>query len=168
MAQSGFMLYVDDWINWTADYSDEETGIMLKALLNFFTTGEVKEFADRGMRQFFRQAIKAIELDRKRYDDKCLHNAHNRYKGECKKKGIEALDFEEWLTTVDNRQGTLPITTNTNTNNQESIININNQLSVPNISTKGSAEGNPKLEWIKALNEEKYELADSIRKQHGF
>ncbi len=156
MAQSGFVLYVNDWIDWTADYSDEETGIMLKALLKFFTTGEITTFDDRGMRQFFRQGIKAIELDRKSYDDKCLHNAHNRYKGECKKNGIEPLEFEEWLTTVDNRQGASPKTTNNNIN-FNSNSNFNN-----NSNSSRSAEGERTLSITEALEQGKITEAEAV------
>ena len=109
MAQSGFILYADDWAQWTEDYTNEETGALLKALINYFFTGEIAEFDDRGMKQFFRQAIKSIDRDRERYEEKCLRNMHNRYKGTCKKNGSEPLDFEEWLTTVDRRQESLTV-----------------------------------------------------------
>ena len=136
MAQSGFMLYANDWLDWTSDYTDEETGKMLKALLIFFTTGETTEFDDRGMKQFFRQATKAIELDRKRYDDKCLKNAYNRYKGICQKNGKTPLEFEDWeranneeqpsSTIVNHRQEQPPKTTSNNTNSNNSFsINPN-------------------------------------------
>lgn len=120
MEQPGFMIYAEDWLVYAEEYNTEEIGTMVKALLAYFSTGEHTDFSDRGMRQFYRQATKAIDLDRKHYEDKCLHNAHNRYKGLCKKKGLEPLDFEEWLTMEDDCQR--PSTKPTNNNNQLPII----------------------------------------------
>jgi len=132
MNQPGFMIYADDWENYISDYEPEEIGEMLKALLGYFLTGELTEFTDRGMRQFFRQGTKSIDFDRKRYDKKCLQNAYNRYRGVCKKSKIEPLSFEEWLTTVNDRRE--PLTKPTNINNQSPITNnqppiTNNQYS---------------------------------------
>ena len=124
--QPGFMIYADDWSNYLSDYNPEEVGEMLKALLGYFLTGEATEFADRGMRQFFRQAAKGIDFDRKRYDDKCLQNAYNRYRGTCKRKNVNPLDFEEWLTTVNDRQQA-----STTDDESFSITNINNQSPIP-------------------------------------
>ena len=117
--QPGFMIYADDWLNYAEEYSAEEIGEMLKALLAYFTTGENAAFTDRGMRQFYRQTKKSIDFDRIRYDNKCLQNAYNRYRGTCKKKGIEPLVYEDWLSTVNDGQqpSTKP------TNNQSPTIN---------------------------------------------
>lgn len=65
--QPGFMLYAGDWQEYATDYDSEEIGDMVKALLKMFLTGEVTEFHDRGMRQFYRQAMKAMEADRRSY-----------------------------------------------------------------------------------------------------
>ena len=152
MMQPGFMIYADDWSNYMSDYNPEEVGEMLKALLGYFLTGEVTEFADRGMRQFFRQAAKAIDFDRKRYDNKCLQNAYNRFCGLWKKqnKDVEPPSFEEWKTTVNDRQESsraddesLPIT---NTNNQSPIISnqypkVNPQTSIPNSQLSEGVQG---------------------------
>ena len=147
MSQPGFMIYADDWENYLNDYSSQEVGEMLKSLLGYFLTGEVTEFADRGMRQFFRQSAKGIDLDRKRYDNKCLQNAYNRYRGTCKKKNTEPLSYEEWMTTVN--EGQEPSTTVnesfsisiTNTNNQQSITNTNNQQSKANNQQSKGMQG---------------------------
>lgn len=126
--QPGFMLYADDWQEYSADYDASEIGEMVKALLNVFLTGEATEFDDRGMRQFYRQAMKAMEADRKSYVRKCVENTYNRYKGI---KGKEALPFEAWLdeeykqrlTTVDDRQEPSPDVTKNNINYQSPVIN---------------------------------------------
>lgn len=139
MKQPGFMIYADDWELYAGDYSDEEIGQMLKALLLYFTRRKKTEFSDRGMRQFFRQAAKAIDLDAKRYTDKCFQNAYNRYKGICKQRDEKPLPFEEWLTTVDDRHETSPIPIPT-TNNQKSDTNNQQSDSIPKTNTKSERD----------------------------
>jgi hypothetical protein len=109
MKQPGFMIYAEEWSTYAEDFSDEELGRMLRALLSYFSTQEQTDFADRGMRQFFRQAAKSIDLDAERYALKCRQNAYNRYKGSCRQQNKTPLDFEQWLTSVDDRQGPSPI-----------------------------------------------------------
>lgn len=137
--QPGFMIYADDWENYFSDYRVEEIGEMLKALLQYFLTGETTEFSDRGMRQFFRQAAKAIDLDRMRYDKKCLQNAYNRYRGICKKNHEEPNSYEEWLA-INDRQELL-----TKVEESFSIPTTNNQYSVvksqPSVLNEQKPEG---------------------------
>lgn len=133
--QPGFMLYADDWQEYSADYDSREIGEMVKAILKVFLTGEITEFPDRGMRQFYRQALKAIEADRRSYVTKCVENAYNRYKGI---RGKDSLSFDRWLqeiykqrlTTVDDRQEPSPNVTKNNTNNQ--LPETNSQLPIIN------------------------------------
>ena len=108
MKQPGFMIYAEDWACYTEDYSDEELGRMLRALLGYFDTQEQPTFSDRGMRQFFKLASKGIDLDRKRYEDKCMHNAYIRYKGICRQQHEKALSFEEWAEEVEHRRQNSP------------------------------------------------------------
>lgn len=108
MKQPGFMIYAEDWSAYTEDYSDEELGRMLRALLGYFDTQEQPTFSDRGMRQFFKLASKGIDLDRKRYEDKCMHNAYIRYKGICRQQHEKALSFEEWAEEVEHRRQNSP------------------------------------------------------------
>ncbi len=135
--QPGFMIYADDWTSYTEEYTAEEVGQIVKALLSYFLNGEHTEFTDRGMRQFYRQAVKGIDLDKIRYEDKCLKNAHNRYKQESKKREEKPLDFDDWYTAIYLRNkdlqsttvndGQRPSTNVTNTNNQQPTTNTNNQ-----------------------------------------
>ena len=161
MAQPGFMIYADDWLVYAEEYSTEEIGEMVKALLAYFNAGEYTEFGDRGMRQFFRQAAKAIDYDRKRYEDKCLHNAHNRYKGLCKKRGIEPLDFDEWLTTLDDgqRPSTNP------TNNQLPVIKDQSSIPIVKDQTPKGMQGETQRDRENAF-EDKRETA--LRMLQGF
>lgn len=173
MMQPGFMIYADDWSNYLSDYSTEEVGEMLKALLGYFLTGEVTEFEDRGMRQFFRQAAKAIDFDRRRYDKKCLQNAYNRFRGEWKKKNkdVEPPSFEEWKTTVDERQRpsltddeSFPIA-NTNNNNQSSIPN--NQLPIPNNQLSERMQGESQSDREAAFDRKRTEAIEAITNGKG-
>ena len=106
MKQPGFMIYAEDWSAYTEDYSDEELGQMLRALLGYFDTQAQPGFSDRGMRQFFKLASKGIDLDRKRYEDKCQQNAYNRYKGTCRMQHEKPLSFEEWSAVIEAQQQT--------------------------------------------------------------
>ena len=106
MKQPGFMIYAEDWAAYTEDFNDEELGRMLRALLTYFDTQEQPSFSDRGMRQFFRLASRGIDLDIQRYTNKCRQNAYSRYKGVCKQQHEKPLSYEEWLTSVDERQPT--------------------------------------------------------------
>lgn len=159
--QSGFMIYAEDWISYTEEYTSEEIGQMLKALLAYFLYGEHTEFTDRGMRQFYRQVVKAVDLDRTRYNEKCESNAYNRYRGLCKEKGATPLNRDDWKkeiysknsesTTVDDRQPSSPITIPiVNTNNQQSVFN--SQHSIP-----------PTLEEVKEYCEEIESIADPVK-----
>ena len=155
MKQPGFMIYAEDWAAYTEDYNDEELGRMLRALLLYFDTQEQPGFSDRGMRQFFKLASKSIDLDVRRYTNKCQQNAYNRYKGICKKRSERPLSFEEWLTAFDERQASSTVmderqfsptnttNTNTNTNSQPSTVSnqqskLNNKKSTPALSTNAS------------------------------
>ena len=104
MKQPGFMIYAEDWACYTEDYSDEELGRMLRALLGYFDAQEQPTFDDRGMRQFFKLASKSIDLDRMRYEKKCRLNAYIRYKGLCRQERKKPLSFEEWEAAVESRR----------------------------------------------------------------
>ena len=104
MAQPGFMVFTADWAGLLEDYDSEEIGELFKAVLRYFDTGELTDFDDRGMRQFFRQVTKSIDLDRERYDAKCAQNAYNRYRRTCKERKEKPLDMEQWFTIVYSRK----------------------------------------------------------------
>lgn len=104
MRQPGFMVYAEDWAGVLEDYDAEEIGSLFVALLKYFRDGETTAFEDRGMRQFFRQASRFIELDRMKYDEKCATNAYNRYKRTCKENEMTPLSREQWFTTVYDRK----------------------------------------------------------------
>ena len=104
MPQPGFMIYADDWSGILEDYDVEEVGALFSAILRFFNTGETTDFDDRGMRQFYRQQLKTLDLDRAKYMDKCRTNAYNRYRRTCKEKKEKPLSFDEWVTNLYDRK----------------------------------------------------------------
>ena len=142
----GFMIYVEDWTEAAEDFTAAEVGEILLGLLRYFQSGEVVEFSDRAMKQFYKAAIKGISRDAGKYQERCLKNAHARYKGLCKEKGIEPLDFEEWLIEND-RQRTSTDVTNSNVNpNSSHNSNANNQQQRTTVNDSGeSPEGGKDL-----------------------
>ncbi len=169
MKQPGFMIYAEDWEVYTEDYSDEELGEMLRALLLYFGKSEQTTFTDRGMRQFYKLATKSIDLDIMRYEDKCLKNAYKRYQGLCKERHVKALSFEAWqenpeqakqqLTAVDSGQAESPTQTPT-INTQKSTFNnqpstIRNQKSTLSRNTNRGAGFGP-APWS-PLSEDEFE-----------
>lgn len=147
----GFMIYTEDWAGFTEDFTDEEIGAIFKALLIYFSSGEYTEFEDRGMKLFYKNAIRVIELDRGRYEEKCARNAYNVYRRWCKEKNETPLDYEEWYTTVYDR--IRPNTKHTNTNpnpNPNPNPNTNaNTNSNANANTKKTKFIPPSLEEVK-------------------
>lgn len=157
MKQPGFMIYAEDWDVYTEDYSDEEIGAMLRALLSYFARSEETSFTDRGMRQFYKLATKSIDLDVMRYQDKCQKNAYKRYQGLCKERHVKPLSFEIWqespeqaqkqLTAVDCGQPQSPTQTST-INTQKTTLNhqpstIRNQKSTLSRNTNGGTGFGP-------------------------
>ena len=96
----GMVVYPNDWAGFVQDYEREEIGAMVIACLTYFCQGEVTEFEDRGMRQFFRQCVKSIDLGLEQHLKKCWRNAYNNYQGQCKDAGIEPIPFEKWKDTM--------------------------------------------------------------------
>ena len=122
MKQPGFMIYAEDWEIYTEEYTDEEMGKMLRALLSYFNTREQPSFPDRGMRHFFKMVSGSIDRDIRRYTDKCRQNAYNRYKGVCRQQHEKPLSFEEWITGIDDRRQTSPTQTVTETQTETETV----------------------------------------------
>lgn len=140
MAQPpGFMIYVDDWTEAAEDFTVTEIGEVLLGLLRYFQTGEVTEFSDRATKQFYKSAVKGIARDSEKYQTKCLKNTYSRYKGLCKEKGIDPLEFDDWMIENDRQRSSTDVT-NTNTNSSNNP-NANNKTS--NQSQTQTANG----EW---------------------
>ncbi len=171
MKQPGFMIYAEDWNAYMVDYSDREIGRMLRALLGYFDTREEPSFSDRGMRQFFRLASRGIDLDIRRYEDKCRKNAYVRYRGVCKQNHEKPLSFEEWTLKADRGQPTstnvTKPNTSTNTSSQQSETSskkttVKNELSEMNdqqsaLSANEGAQTDFGTEPYRPLSEDMFE-----------
>mgnify|MGYP007101899159 CR=1 FL=1 len=92
----GFMIVADEWQSCLDDFEADEVVEILQASLEYFQTGRVIEFNDRGMRQFLRSVIKTIDYSNEAFRKKCITNAYNRYKGICKDKEQTPLTKDEW------------------------------------------------------------------------
>ena len=142
----GFMMYIDDWMSFAEDYTNEEIGAMVRAVLEYFKFGVFTDFDDRGMRQFYRQEMKSVDLDKARYEKKCLDNGYNAYKAHCKGTPLSKDEWIEQRMVTDGNEPEPTVTNtnsnaNANSNSQQSIIN--NQLSDYNLNTdtRGSVRG---------------------------
>ena len=168
MAQPpGFMIYVDDWAEAAEDFTAAEIGEIVVGLLRFFQIGEVTEFPDRAVKQFYKAAVKGISRDAERYQERCLKNAHARYKGLCKEKGIEPLEFDEWVIANDRQRSSTDVTNNNiNPNlNPNPKINPNNQhqKSIVNDSGESAERERTFPGGYAPLSEEDYERMRSER-----
>lgn len=168
MAQPpGFMIYVEDWEAAAEDFTEEEIGEILLGLLRYFQTGEVTEFSDRAVKQFYKAAVKGISRDAERYQERCLKNAHARYKGVCKEKGIEPLDFESWVVENERQRSSTDVTNNSfnPNNNSNPKTNPNNQQtgSIVNDSGESAGRGRTFPGGYSPLSEEDYERKRSER-----
>ena len=89
MGQPGFMIYAKTWSMYYEDYTPEEIGKLLKAALDYFTSGTPAQFDDRGMRSAFRTVVRDIDADRQRYHQKVMQA---RYAAYCKHNGWSTDD----------------------------------------------------------------------------
>lgn len=168
MAQPpGFMIYAEDWAEAAEDFTEEEIGEILLGLLRYFQTGEVTEFPDRAVKQFYKAAVKGISRDAERYQERCLKNAHARYKGLCKEKGIEPLGFESWVVENERQRSSTDVTNNSfnPNNNSNPKTKPNNQQtgSIVNDSGESAERGRTFPGGYAPLSEEDYERMRSER-----
>lgn len=91
----GIMFYFDDLEPALKMLSDEETGILFKAAMEYGHYGVIPEFY--GMAAMAWSFIRSkIDRDRDAYQKTCVKNAYNRYLGECKRHGATPLSMETW------------------------------------------------------------------------
>ena len=57
--------------------TDEQAGMLLKAIYRFVTTGEQEEIADSTARFAYRIIVSQIEQSNKQYEEKCARNREN-------------------------------------------------------------------------------------------
>ena len=145
-------MYFKEWDEFLEDTGAFDVGCVLEALIDYCHTGELTEFEDKSLKQFYRRQIRLIEADRVKYEQKCSRSAYNRYCGKVRQQGGVPLEYDEWL---EDPEGALNINNNTNKNkNINKNINTNNSKrrwasnSVPEKSDEERRE-----EFMKTLEE---------------
>lgn len=102
----GTIIYFD-LLEDLADFSDEEAGQLLRALLLYGTTGEVPCFSDRGMKAVWRKIQAWADRDSQKYDRAVLQRRYAVYCRKMRQEEQEPLSFTEWAEeqcTGDNEQ----------------------------------------------------------------
>ena len=108
----GFMLYYKDFEG-IEEFSVEECGMLMLAILEYATTGESPSFSDRGMRQLWRRIRETLDRDGERYAEKCEANRlRGQYKAYIDRTDVP-VSFEQWrraqlADAADRADGTAP------------------------------------------------------------
>lgn len=92
----GTMLYFDLFYD-IEDYTDEEAGQLLRAMLSYGMNGDIPQFQDRGMRTIWRKLQSTIDRDGDTYDRVVLQRKYAAYCKKMKKAEQDAISFEEWI-----------------------------------------------------------------------
>lgn len=97
----GVMVYFDDVLPALDLLSNEEAGRLFRSMLEYAKFGIVPDLGDSvALNMAWKFIQPQIERDKIVYDKKLLQKRHAVYCREQKKKGIDPLDFEEWLQTL--------------------------------------------------------------------
>lgn len=91
----GTIIYFD-LLEDLADFTDEEAGKLLRALLLYGTTGEVPCFSDRGMKAVWRKIQAWADRDSQKYDRAVLQRRYAVYCRKMRQEEQEPLGFTEW------------------------------------------------------------------------
>lgn len=135
----GTMIYFDLWDD-LKDYTDEESGQILKAILGYGLNGEAPDFTDRGMKTLWRKLQSAIDRDAVAYDEKVMQRRYAAYCKKVRSAGEVPSSFEEWRTimeTNDNESYTVDeFRIPTTISSSDSSSNFNNELSTATPTSK--------------------------------
>lgn len=80
MKKDSFIAY-DEWYENTEDLTDEEFGILMRAVFKYKITGEKPTFSDRGMRLSWKPIMQSLDRTMKAYEAQCERNRENGKKG---------------------------------------------------------------------------------------
>lgn len=95
-------IFYHEWLDLLEDFSDEEAGQLLKAVLLFDSTGTKTQFKDRGMKTAFKQMIATTSRNRERYESACQKKAEY-YRKKSKGNGTTVQStIEDYSTVTDN------------------------------------------------------------------
>lgn len=92
----GTMIYFDLLYD-LEDYTDEETGQLIKAVLKYGLSGEIPTFTDRGMKTLWRSLQHKVDIDAKKYENKLLQTKYAAYCKKSRSEGDEPIPYEEWV-----------------------------------------------------------------------
>lgn len=98
----GTMFYFDFFYDFE-DYTDEEVGKLVRAMLNYGLTGKVPEFSDRGMKSVWRKIKSKMDVDAEKYESKVLQRKYAAYCKKVKNEGIDPIPYEDW--TIEHESG---------------------------------------------------------------
>jgi len=91
--KNSFVIY-HDLEEQTSLLSDEQLGRLLRAIFAYEKRGECPDFADDGMLLICFQFVRTtLDVNRRRYEEKCAKNAENGKKGGRPKKEDNVNDF---------------------------------------------------------------------------
>lgn len=99
--KKSFLVYFD-WEEPFGCMTDEELGMIFRAMLRFAKNGELPEFENKTLYMVFSFVKNAIERDMAAYEEKCRKNAENGKKGGKKKAEAELppLNFNDLIDTL--------------------------------------------------------------------
>lgn len=136
----GTMLYFDLLYD-LDDYTDEESGQLLKAMLRYGLSGEVPQFSDRGMRTMWRKLQSTIDRDGDNYDHKILQRRYAAYCKKAKSREEEPVSFDEWLS--DNEPTTVDNDRTTTDNDHRTVVDSRYPTSTTTSSSTTKSTSNP-------------------------
>ena len=84
--RKSFVLHHDSLELVYEDFSNEQAGMLLKALYRFDAFGEMPEFEDSTLKFAFKSFMKQFLRDREKYEKQVLRNRENGAKGGRPKK----------------------------------------------------------------------------------
>lgn len=130
----GFLLYLNQKTI-IDELSNEEVGILIKALYEYEETKEIPKL-DKMMKLVFLQFKNTLDNDEKRYEEKCLKNKQNIENYWKKKKNEENTNEYERIRTLTNINKNINTNTNLNTNLNKNINSNKNKNKNININKK--------------------------------
>lgn len=90
----GFMLYFDR-LDIMRDLSNEETGAIFKAIWEYAESGVIPDLP-KNIFPYWKILRGCIDRNIASYNENCIGNRYNRYKGTCKNSNTTPLDIWVW------------------------------------------------------------------------
>ena len=90
MNKDSFIAYFE-WDDNCEDLSDEEFGIIMRAVFKYAKNGEKPTFSDRVMKACWKPIMQSVLRTQRAYEDKCEKNRENGKKGGRPKKAEKTI-----------------------------------------------------------------------------